>query len=70
MYKGFYFDCNLFDESDRSNLIDRINDLKSDDNKITELSEYFYFEYENGNLVDYQEVKFDEEGLNNLYANN
>lgn len=68
--KGYYVDYNTFSAEEINMILEKINDLFDEDNKKTELSDYFYLGFEDGNLVDYQEVKFDEEGLNNLYANN
>lgn len=68
--EGYYLDCSNLNNQQIKNLKQRINYFLGENNKISNLSDYFYIEYLNGSIVDYQEVKFDEEGLNNLYANN
>ena len=67
---GYYMDCSKFDESDFTRLIQRINYIYDEENKIETLPNYFYLEYDDGVLKKFQEGKFNEESLNALYGSN
>lgn len=64
---GYFMDCSKYDESDKTRLIQRINYILDEENKIEELPEYFYLDYEEGVLKDFGEGKYDEDALNALY---
>lgn len=64
---GYYLNAKDFDEEDNKKLIGRINYYLGEGNEIQDLPDYFLLQYEEGILVNYSDVKYDEAMLNALY---
>lgn len=63
---GLFLALDKVSDDDKTKLLNRINYFLDSD-QISSLASYFYLEYNEGKLIDYQVTKFDNDSLNKLY---
>ena len=64
---GYYLDGSNLNYTNTVKLLNRINNYLGKDNKIDDLPDYMYFEFENGYIINYLDEKIDSDKIEELY---